>query len=262
MASRPLTATAPHLDARGLLWTLVRTDFKVRYHRTWLGFLWALLKPISLLLVLLAIFSSVFPGEPDFRLNLVLSLFLWDFFAESTKVGVISLQAKGFLIAKTNLPRWIVVVTSISNPLITLAIYSVIMMVVLAVAGRPPSLPALALLLFYIAQLCAISIGISLAGSVLFLRFRDVNQIWEVITSAGFFLTPIVFPIGVLPHRYHLLLYAWPPTPIIMFARATLVARAPPSLRAHLLLLAMALFILGAGAAIYRRQAPSIAERL
>jgi ABC-type polysaccharide/polyol phosphate export permease len=254
--------TAPRLDVRGLIWTLVRTDFKVRYHRTWFGFLWALFKPLSLLIVLLAIFSKVFPGEPDFRLNLVLSLFLWDFFAESTKVGVISLHQKGFLIAKTNLPRWIVVVTSVSNPLITLAVYAVIMIIVLAAVGRPPSPAALALFLVYIVHLCAISIGISLAASVLFLRFRDVNQIWEVITSAGFFLTPIVFPIGVLPHRYHLLLYAWPPTPIIMFARATLVARDPPSLRAHLLLFAMALAILGIGALIYRRNAPRIAERL
>jgi len=260
LATLALTAPPPRLDARGLIWTLVRTDFKVRYHRTWLGFLWALLKPISLLLVLLTVFSSVFPGAPNFRLNLVLSLFLWDFFAESTKSGVISLHQKGYLITKTRLPRWIVVVTSISNPLITLGVYSVL--AILCVAGRPPSLGGVLLFGVYLVHLCAIVIGISLAASVLFLRWRDVNQIWEVITSAGFFITPIVFPIGVLPERYHFLLYCWPPTPIIMFSRAALIDGAPATLRAHLCLAAMAFGILGAGILLYRRHAPRIAEHL
>jgi ABC-type polysaccharide/polyol phosphate export permease len=250
------------IDVKGLIWTLVRTDFKVRYHRTWLGFFWALLKPLSLLAVLLAIFSGVFPGEPNFKLNLVLGLFLWDFFAEATKVGLISLHQKGYLLTKTQMPRWIVVVTSLSNPLITLAVYSLGITAVLTAAGRPPGFAALALFAAYLLHLCAIVLGISLGTSVLFLRWRDVNQIWEVVTSAGFFLTPIVFPISVLPERFHLALYLWPPTPIIMFARAVLVEGAVPTLRAHLLLSAMALAILAAGAALYRRNAARIAELL
>jgi lipopolysaccharide transport system permease protein len=252
----------PHLDAPGLIWTLVRTDFKVRYHRTWLGFVWALLKPVSLLLVLLAIFSSVFQREPDFKLNLILGLFLWDFFAESTKVGVISLHQKGYLLTKTRVPRWIVVVTSISNPLITLLVYSSAMFVVLVLAGRAPGPLQILLYAGYLLHLCAIVIGISLASSVLFLRWRDVNQIWEVATSAGFFLTPIVFPISVLPERYHFWLYLWPPTPVIMFARAALIEGAPPTLKAHLLLALMAGGILAGGIALYRRHSPKIAERL
>ena len=63
-----------------LAWTLVRTDFKARYHGTLGGFVWALLKPLTMFLSLLAIFSFVFTTEPNYRLNLLIGLFLWDFF--------------------------------------------------------------------------------------------------------------------------------------------------------------------------------------
>ncbi len=73
---------------------------------------------------------------------------------------------------------------------------------------------------FYIVCLATITVGLSLASSVLFLRFRDLNQIWDMTTQAGFFLAPIVYPLGVIPERYHFYLYLWPPTPAIEFSRA------------------------------------------
>ena len=84
--SRALTASARHaLAARaGLVWTLVRTDFKARYHGTLGGFVWALLKPLAMFVVLMSVFSFLFP-DPGYKLNLIVGLFLWDFFAEGTK---------------------------------------------------------------------------------------------------------------------------------------------------------------------------------
>ena len=71
----------------------------------------------------------------------------------------------------------------------------------------------------------AIVAGFSLAASVLFMRYRDLNQVWEVVTQAGFFIAPIIYPIGILPERVHVYLYAWPPTPIILFSRSVLARR-------------------------------------
>ena len=70
----------------GLIWTLVRTDFKARYHGTIEGFVWALLKPLTMFVVLMSVFSFLFPN-PAYKLNLIIGLFLWDFFAEGTKTG-------------------------------------------------------------------------------------------------------------------------------------------------------------------------------
>ncbi len=66
----------------GLLWTLVRTDFKARYHGTLSGFVWALLKPLTMFVVLTSVFSLVFAATPTYKLDLIIGLFLWDFFAE------------------------------------------------------------------------------------------------------------------------------------------------------------------------------------
>ena len=127
----------------GLVWTLIRTDFKARYHGTIEGFVWALLKPLTMFLVLMAVFSFLFP-DPTYKLNLIIGLFLWDFFAEGTKTGLTSLHAKGFLLTKARCPSWILVVTSISNALITLTVFVAIISAFLAFAGRPPTLLAAA----------------------------------------------------------------------------------------------------------------------
>src|SRR5216684_1052391 len=194
-------ASGPHV--LGLIWTLVRTDFKTRYHGTIQGFVWALLKPVTMFLVLMGVFSFIFAGEPSYRTNLIIGLFLWDFFAQGTAVGLMSLQSKGYLVSKARFPSWIIVVTSISNALITLAVFWGVILVALTVSGHRPSALAVALFFWYLIQFAAIVIGFSLGTSVLFLRYRDLNQVWDVILQAGFFVSPIVYPLGILPERFH-----------------------------------------------------------
>jgi lipopolysaccharide transport system permease protein len=262
-----LSETAPVIERphdgasiAGLVWTLVRTDFKARYHGTLSGFVWALLKPVSMFVVLTSVFSLVFSGNENYRLNLILGLFLWELFAEGTKIGLTSLHAKGFLLTKARLPSWILVVTSLSNPLITVSVFATALTMFLSVTERAPSLLHLALFGTYLLAMGVVVTGISLAGSVLFLRYRDLNQVWEVVTQAGFFLTPIIYPLSVIPERYHLYLYAWPPTAVIEFARAVLIERQIPSATAHLDLALVASAILLVGVLVYSRFAPRVAE--
>ena len=91
------------------------------------------------------------------------------------------------------------------------------------------------LFLGYAAALMLIVVGFSLGTSVLFLRYRDLNQVWDLMVQAGFFLAPIIYPLTILPERFHIYLYLWPPTSVIEFARAVLVARTVPTMTAHLL---------------------------
>lgn len=246
----------------GLVWTLIRTDFKTRYHGTIGGFAWALLKPLTMFLVLMAVFSYVFASDPQYKLDLIIGLFLYEFFQESTKAGLLSIRAKGYLLTKSKFPAWIVVVTAASNAVITLALFSVVLIAYLAVTGRAPSLVAIGLYLIYQLHFMAIVAGFSLAASVLFTRYRDLNQIWEVVTQAGFFIAPIIYPLGILPERVHAYLYAWPPTPIILFSRSVLVDGRIPSALAHGLLLLEAAAIVGGGILVYRARVPRVAEEL
>src|SRR5919106_3849268 len=138
-------ARVRRLHFSGLVWTLVRTDFKTRYHGTAGGFVWALLKPLSMFLVLLAVFSYVFASEPQYKLDLIIGLFLYEFFQEGTRTGLLSLRAKGYLLTKARFPSWIVVVTSASNAVMTLALFSVVLIAYLAASGRAPSPASVAL---------------------------------------------------------------------------------------------------------------------
>jgi lipopolysaccharide transport system permease protein len=251
-----------HGRLAGLVWTLIRTDFKTRYHGTVGGFVWALLKPLTMFLVLLAVFSYAFAGDAQYKLDLIIGLFLYEFFQEATKTGLLSLRAKGYLLTKARFPSWVVVLTSASNAVITLLLFSVVLLAFLALTGRTPSAIAVGLYALYLVQLFAIVSGFSLAASVLFMRYRDLNQVWEVVTQAGFFIAPIVYPIGILPERLHVYLYLWPPTPVILFARSVLLDGQVPSALAHVLLLAETLVILGAGIFIYTARAPRVAEAL
>jgi lipopolysaccharide transport system permease protein len=244
----------------GLVWTLVRTDFKARYHGTPTGFLWALLKPTAMFLVLVSVFSLIFNTEPNYRINLIIGLFLWDFFADATKTGMTSLAAKGFLLTKARFPRSIVVITSIANPLITLLVFVVVVTCYLVAVGREPSLASFAAFFVVVIALVAITIGISLGSSVLFLRFRDLNQIWDMAIQAGFFVAPIVWPMGVIPERYHQYLFLWPPTPIIQFSRMALVEGTMPTAQGLGDLLLMTAGILAVGMLLFRRYAPRAAE--
>jgi lipopolysaccharide transport system permease protein len=246
----------------GLTWTLVRTDFKARYHGTASGFLWALLKPTTMFVVLVAVFSLVFSSEPTYRLDLIIGLFLWDFFADGTKTGMTSLSAKSFLLTKARLPGWIVVVSSLANALLTLVVFALVVTVYLVAAGRMPDPLALVAFVAYLGALTLMVAGISLASSVLFLRYRDLNQVWDMATQAGFFVAPIIYPLGVIPERLHLWLFLWPPTPVMEFARAALVDGRLPTLRGHLCLAGMVAAIMTVGVGVYRRHAPRAVECL
>lgn len=257
---RPSPRASATASIWGLVWTLVRTDFKARYHGTPTGFLWALLKPTAMFAVLVTVFSLIFRTEPNYKLNLIIGLFLWNFFAESTTTGMGSLAAKGFLVSKARFPRWILVVTSIANALITLVVFAVVVTAYLFVIGRGPGVGALVAFGYYIACLGAIAVGLSLASSVLFLRFRDLNQIWDMTTQAGFFVAPVIYPLSVIPERYHFYLYFWPPTPSIEFSRSALLSQTLPSATGHAYLAMMTLGIVAAGILVFRRLAPRAAE--
>jgi len=248
------------LHVGDLVWTLVRTDFKTRYHGTAQGFIWALMKPLTMFLVLMGVFSFIFASDPAYRVNLITGLFLWEFFSQGTVSGLLSLRSKGYLISKAKFPSWIIVVTSIANALITLAVFAVIILATLVVSSRAPSPAAAALFVWYLLHMVVIVVGFAFASSVLFLKYNDLNQVWDVMLQAGFFIAPIIYPLSIMPERFHKYLYLWPPTPIVQFSRQVLVAGTIPTLKAHVFLSIETAVVLYIGLAIFRHWAPRAAE--
>ena len=150
--------------------------------------------------------------------------------------------------------------TAISNPLITLTVLMVAIVVTSALRGRLPSLWAVGLILLYVLALGLIVVGFALATSALFLRYRDLNQVWDVVLQAGFFLAPIIYPLDILPERYHFYLYVWPPTPVIEFSRAALVSGVLPTMTGHVYLAIDAALCILCGVILFQRLSSRVAE--
>jgi lipopolysaccharide transport system permease protein len=166
------------------------------------------------------------------------------------------------LLTKTKVSSWIVVLTSVSNALITVIIFSVGMCLYISIFIHGLGLLEIACFSLYLFECLIIIVGISLAGSVLFLRYRDINQIWELLIQAGFFFTPIIYPLDIVPHKFHFYFYVWLPTAVIQFSRSVLIGGEIPTLTAHFMLLGGTVIVLLVGIALYRWLAPRALERL
>ena len=99
---------------RALLSELVRTDFKLRYQGSAIGYAWSLLRPLFMFIILYAVFALVFKvgkNVPHFPIYLLLGIILWNFFVEMTTQSLGSIVGRGDLIRKIRIPRWLIIIT-------------------------------------------------------------------------------------------------------------------------------------------------------
>ena len=154
--------------------------------------------------VLMAVFSFVFASDPDLQADLIVGLFLWDFFAECDQERLASLQAKGFLLTKARCrldPRRRLD-RQCGHHAVVFAVVIVMFLRRRSAVRRRRRVCAVRRSTS--SALTLIVVGFSLATSVLFLRYRDLNQVWDMVTQAGFFLAPVIYPLGIIPERFHL----------------------------------------------------------
>lgn len=186
---------------RALLSELVRTDFKLRYQGSILGYAWSLLRPLLLFLILYVVFVKflrIGEGVPHYPVYLLLGIVIWNFFNEMTVQSLGSIVGRGDLIRKIRIPRWMIVFSSSISALINLFLNMLVIILFLFLNDVDLLLTSLWLPLI-LAEVYLFALGLSLFLSALFVKFRDVGYIWEVIMQAGFYLTPILYPISLIP---------------------------------------------------------------
>lgn len=185
---------------RALLSELVRTDFKLRYQGSVLGYAWSLLRPLLLFVILYVVFVKFLrlgSGIQHFPIYLLLGIVIWNFFNEMTVQSLGSVVGRGDLIRKIRIPRWIIVLSSSISALINLVLNLLVVFVFMAINKVDLQLTILWLPLILL-EVYLLALGLSLFLSAAFVKFRDVNYIWEVILQAGFYLTPILYPITLI----------------------------------------------------------------
>ena len=206
---------------RAILGELVRADFKVRYQSSVLGYAWSLLRPLFLFATLYVMFVYVFPlgnGIQHFPVYLLTGIILWNFFSESTGMGLTSVVARGDLIRKINLPKYLLVIASAISALINLFFGLVVLFAFALLNGVMPDAKWL-LIVPIILELFTLSVGISFLLSSLYVKFRDISYIWEVFIQIGFYASLIIFPISSVPTGLRQWFFINPITQIIQDAR-------------------------------------------
>jgi ABC-2 type transport system permease protein len=258
-----------------LTYELARTDFKLRFYGSALGYVWTLMRPLMLFGVMYALFSVVLDvqgHERYYAVALLLGLVMYQFVQESTSTAVRSLMAREPIVGKVDFPRLAVPLASIMLAAFNLALNMVPVLIFLLLSGGSPRTSWLEFPVVF-AYLGLLALGPVLLLSALFVRYRDVEPIWDVILQIGFYATPIFYTVSTIRTRFgstesHFF-FLNPFAIAVQQARHALVDPSHPSAAqaiGHPVLLAVPLGIVAAvlavGAWYFTSRAPRIAEEL
>ena len=177
------------------------TSFKLKYTGSALGYVWSLVKPLMLFGIMYLVFSILLragKGAWDFPVQLLIAIVAWTFFTEATSTAMNAVAGNGDLIRKAYFPRWILVVASTTSALLTLAINTVLVVIITFALGNL-DLTWLSLLapLYYL-ELIVLVLGLSMLLSSLFVFFRDLGHIWEILSLVLFYGSAVVFPFEII----------------------------------------------------------------
>jgi len=248
-------------------WFLIRelavTDFKLRYNNSILGYLWSLLNPLLMFTVLYVVFSIFlrFDGIEHYQLYLLLGILLWSYFSEATNNGMASMQYKSTLISKVNFSKWVIIVASNFTSLLTLILNLIVFSIFYLYADVSYSTT---ILLFPIIMLLLIifTFSVSLILSSYYLKFKDLQHIWNVVLQIGFWLTPIIYPLAMVPEKVRFLLFMNPMARIIIDARNSIIYNQWPHLSNFLITIIILVIILFLGIAIFNKRSQKFAEEI
>ncbi|MCB9358706.1 ABC transporter permease [Candidatus Woesearchaeota archaeon] len=209
-------------------WFLIKelsiTDFKLRYNNSILGYLWSLLNPLLMFMLLYVVFSLIirFDNIEYYQLYLLLGIILWTYFVEATTNGMTSMQYKSSLISKINFPKWIILVASNLTSLLSLILNLVVLVIFIIIAGIKPSWNLFFFAIFML-QLLLMALGVSFFLGAFYLKFRDIKHIWEVLLQIGFWATPIIYPVASIPAYLKDIIFLNPLANIITNSRNVII---------------------------------------
>jgi ABC-2 type transport system permease protein len=254
-----------------LLWLMSVTEFKRVYFGTVLGYLWSLVRPLMLFGVLLFVFTKIFKigsDLPYYPVLLLLGIVLFTFFQEATQNAVSSVVAQEGIVRKTQFPRLVIPLAVVLTALFNFGLNLAVVLVFILAWGVDPMWTWL-LLPVAVALIFVFAAAVSMALSVLYVRFRDVLIIWTVAAQVLFYATPVLYPIELVPASYHHLIFLNPLAPIFEQVRVWMIEPDAPtaidvvgSFPKLLPTIAVYIGVCAFAAWIFRREAPRIAEDL
>lgn len=186
-----------------LTWMLAYLDFKLKFFGSILGYAWQLVKPLAMFGVLFFVFTEVIPlgeGVPHYGVVLLSGIVLFSFFSESTVGAITSVLGAEGLIRKISFPIMAIPLASVTSIFLTLFLNYAVVLVFAVANGVRPTVGWLQIIpLLFLLYIVAASVAVSL--SAFYVRFRDVQPIWEVIAQVLFYACPVIYPISYVQER-------------------------------------------------------------
>ena len=246
---------------RDLLGAFVARDVRVRYQETLLGVAWALLRPLLPMVILTVVFGRLarLPSEGvPYSLFVLSGLIPWGFFAASVQAAAESIVGSQGLVSKIYFPRLILPLTPVGVACFDLLVGLMVLLVAKAIF-HPAQWGSLLWLPVAFAALLLAALGPALLMSALTAVFRDLRHVMPLLLQAWMFLTPIVFPVGLVPERWRALAFLNPMAGPVELFRAAVLGRSPDLGGVGLSLLAGAL-LLGLAGVFFARTEDLLAD--
>jgi ABC-2 type transport system permease protein len=251
---------------------IAKNDFKLRFFGSVLGYVWTLMRPLMLFGVLYVIFTQFVPVDaPSFGVALLLGIVLFTFFSEATGGAVMSVMDRENLVRKIHFPRMVIPLAVVLMACFNLGLNLVVVIIFAIASGITPGFAWLAMFPL-VALLTVFASGLAMMLSALYVRYRDVEPIWDVVLQVTFYGSLILVPYEVIRLKSEFVasaLVANPLAAVLQEARHLVVdssyasaadALSSPALLLVPLAITAATFALGLW--VFNREAPRIAEAL
>lgn len=223
-----LLSTHPWLAYREMFLGLVEREVRARYRGSFLGFLWSLLNPLLLMGIYTLVFSVVMRIQvPNYALMLFTGLLPWTWFSTSLANGTASVTANASLIKKVYFPLEILPLVSVSTNWVNFLFSLPVLGVFLLAKGIAPGWAMLALPVLMAVQF-ALTFGVNLILATLNAFYKDVEQLLGPVLMAWFYVTPVVYPVSMIPGDYAWLTYVNPMAPLVVGYQNILLHGAAP----------------------------------
>ena len=218
------------LKFRPLLSELVARDIKIKYRRSILGVSWTLLNPLCMMAVLSVVYMNLFKFAVDnFPLYLLCGQLVFNFFSESTTSSMGAIISNSALIKKVYMPKYLFVLSRVVSSVINLGA-SFCALIVVMVVTRAELHWTVLLAWIPLVILIVFSVGMGLLLAALTVKFRDIMHLYSVFVTALMYLTPVIYPMNILPEWLAKIVLLNPLTSMVMMFRDTIMYNSLPDL--------------------------------
>lgn len=239
-----------------LLKALVMRDLTVRYKRSVLGFFWTMLHPLLLMLIFVMVYSTIFRfAVHNYAIYFLSAYLAWNFFAQTTANAMASIGWNGMLMKQVRAPRSIFPLASTIAGLINLLLAMIPLAAIMLIIGAPIT-PAFLFVPVSFLILSVFTFGVALALYSLAVFFVDVREMYTVVIQALLFLTPIIYPLEIVPEKYLTVIKLNPLRYLMELARSPIYYGIIPSARSLGVSVALALGAFVFGWIVFRKLSP------